>query len=60
VAFFSFLISFVAHWLRVLVWEALDLRPWFNSSVIGSTSTRSNMLAPKAEHRSLEEKRENK
>jgi hypothetical protein len=55
-AFFNFLISFVAHWLRVLVLEALDLRPWVSSSVMGSTSTRPNMLAPKAEHRSLEER----
>jgi len=53
-AFLSFLISFVAHWLRAFVLVAFDLRPCVNNSVIGSTSTRPSMFAPKAEHKSLE------
>ena len=52
-AFFSFRISLVAHWLRVLVLLFLDLRPWVRRSEMGSTSKRPIMLAPKAAQRSL-------
>ena len=45
-AFLSFLISLVAHWLSVFVLLVLDRRPWVRRSLIGSTSNMLSMLAP--------------